>query len=430
MRKAAEERTPEGVAAAWALGFGVVATGLVFDPRVEDAFRLPKELVFRGVAIVLLAIAVFAATRRDGRWRDLLRGVNRIEWILCAAIAVWTTVTALLSTNRLLSRESTITVLATLVIVLSARRLAPSLPLTAMDICLIPALLNALLVMLQELKIWNPFQLAAGGHVASTAFLGNPNDVGTYLACPIIVAAVGTLVLRGNRQRLYALAAVVLLGGLVASATRTAIIALVAGILAFALIGRWKHALLMLAGLALLSGVAFTVSNGMRKNVRKMRAGIAQRRLDIVFSERLVPFLSAMEMIRADPLTGVGPGCFKFHYMDERSVVQQRYPPQWTRNWPQNFGETHNDHLQVAAETGLIGYALFLAAVAYVAAGGLARQADARAPRQRLAHLMRVPLAVTFFVVALAQFPLQIAATRTMYLMLGVLAVGWDASDA
>jgi O-antigen ligase len=145
-----------------------------------------------------------------------------------------------------------------------------------------------------------------------------------------------------------------------------------------------------------------------------------------------VPFLSAIEMVRARPLTGVGPGTFKYHFMLTRLALEKRYPPTWTKGWPMNFGETHNDHLQVAAETGLPGYALFIAAVALLAIPAR-RRGDGNEPRtaeQTVARAIRTPLAATFFVIAIAQFPLQIAAPRLMFLTLGALAISWDRGDA
>ena len=47
-----------------------------------------------------------------------------------------------------------------------------------------------------------------------------------------------------------------------------------------------------------------------------------------------------------------------------------------------------------------------------------------------MAHAIRAPLAATFFVIAIAQFPLQLAAPRLMFLTLGAIAISWDKPDA
>ena len=86
-----------------------------------------------------------------------------------------------------------------------------------------------------------------------------------------------------------------------------------------------------------------------------------------------------------------------------------------------NWGEVHNDHLQVAAETGLPGYALFLLAIGI--GSGIVAVDDARGRRviaeATFARAFRWPLATAVFVICLAQFPLELAAPRLMMLTLG-----------
>jgi hypothetical protein len=430
MRHDDVERTPEGVAAAWVLGFGVVATGLILDPRVEDAFRLPKELVFRGVAIVLLAIAVFAATRRDGRWRDLLRGVTRVEWLLCAAIGVWTVVTALLSTNRLLSAESAITVLAALVIVLSARRPAPSLPLIAMDICLVPALLNAVLVILQELKIWTPFvhEAEASTQYKSVGLLGNTDYVGSYLAGPALAAIVLAVVASGARRWIYAAIAALVGAGVVLSETRTALIALVVALAFFSLRSR-RSAFVAVAVVVVVAALMISPRTPLGVRMRELVDAASKHDNETLISERLVPALAAVDMIRDHPLTGVGPGCFRFNFLRYRLRLGEHYPPAWTRGVPGYWSAVHNDHLEVAAETGLPGYALFLVAIFMgVRMIGASRGADGL--EVAFARAMRLPLAALILVLCVAQFPLELAAPRLALLTLGALCIGWGGRHA
>jgi O-antigen ligase len=91
-----------------------------------------------------------------------------------------------------------------------------------------------------------------------------------------------------------------------------------------------------------------------------------------------------------------------------------------------NWGEVHNDHLQVAAETGLPGYALFLGAIA-ICAGK--RRTIASTAESAFARAMRWPLATLIFVLCLAQFPLELAAPRLMLLTIGALCLTWDRDD-
>jgi O-antigen ligase len=199
-----------------------------------------------------------------------------------------------------------------------------------------------------------------------------------------------------------------------------------------ALLRPWRQAMAVVVLLVIFLVVALRSSSGIRANFVRLVTAAQQRDYPILFSERAVPFLSAIEMVRANPLTGVGPGCFKYHFMPTRLALEKRYPASWTRGWPMNFGETHNDHLQVAAETGLPGYALLACAIIYLAIPARRRRDSVtpRTPEQTAGHAIRAPLAATFFVVALAQFPLQIAAPRLMFLTLAAIAISWDQSDA
>ena len=412
------------VATAAILGLGLLVVSSAIDGRVVDAFREPKEMAFRAEAIALLVVAVLAATARNGRWRDLVRGVTRTELALTAAIVGWTLLTTLTSTNRILSEESCVTVIAAAAIFLATRRAAPELPLLALDVCLVPAVINAVFVTLQEYRIWNPFKFPPeiNGHVQSTALIGHPDDVTTYLLGPAVAAIVATTTIGGWRRWLYIAVAPVILVGIVSSGSRAGIVALLASMLVFALLRPWKQAiaavLVIAAGIALI----YTHSTFVRTRFHDLVKAAEARQYDALFSERLVPFLTAAEMAKQHPLTGVGPGCFKFHYMDERLALSGKYPQQYTKSWPQNFADTHNDHLQVTAEGGLPAYGLMLAAMLLVAVPG--RRAGGT--RSDFAHTLRPPLAAAFFVVALAQFPLQIAAPRAMFLTLAALALGWD----
>ena len=67
-----------------------------------------------------------------------------------------------------------------------------------------------------------------------------------------------------------------------------------------------------------------------------------------------------------------------------------------------NFGETHNDHLQVAAETGLPGYVLLAGAMALLAIPARRRRDNVLplTTEQTVGRAIRMPLAATFFVVA------------------------------
>jgi O-antigen ligase len=418
--------------AAILLGTGIVLIPVIYTGGAIDTFRLPKEMAFRAEAILLALVGGFAATAPRTSWREAIAELPRTEKYLLAAIAVWSIVTTLTSTNRPLSESSLVTAFAALVIYIGTRLVAPRLGLAALYVVFAGALANAVVVTLQELRIWNPFVFPAevSGHGQSVGLLGNANDVGTLLVGPAVVALVAAVEVGGWRRAVYALLAAMLVGGLVASQTRTAMIAFVVGALVITLQRPWRQAIVVAVLLLAVTAITLRPSTGIRQHFGSLIEAARHRDYPVLFSERAVPFLSAIEMVRMHPLTGVGPGCFKYHFMLTRLSLEQRYPKEWTRGWPMNFGETHNDHLQVAAETGAPGYALFVAAVLLLGIRLRRTKGETLGAQQMLGRAMRAPLAATFFVTAMAQFPLQLAASRLMFLTLAALAMAWDRKNA
>lgn len=427
-------RSRSWLIAATLLGAGIILIPVLYTGGALDAFRLPKEMAFRAEAIALALTGVFAVTAPRASWRDVLAALPRREWYLLAAVAIWSIVATMTSTNRPLSEASLVTIAAAIAIYIATRLVAPGVRLPALFVIFAGALANAVVVTLQELRIWNPFVFPTEiqGHMQSVGLLGNANDVGTLLAGPAVAALIAAVAVKDWRRLLFGAAAAILFTGIAMSQTRTAMIAFVAGTIVAMLLRPWRQAVAVAAVLVIFAAVALRPSTGIGSNFRRLLTAARQHDYPTLFSERLVPFLSAVEMVRAHPVTGVGPGAFKYHFMLTRLALETRYPPQWTRGWPMNFGETHNDHLQVAAETGLPGYALFVAGIALVAIPAR-RRGDRSGPRtaeQIVGRAIRTPLAATFFVIALAQFPVQIAAPRLMFLTLGALAISWDRDDA
>jgi O-antigen ligase len=179
--------------------------------------------------------------------------------------------------------------------------------------------------------------------------------------------------------------------------------------------------------LVALTLVVLSPATFLGRGVRQVATAAAHHDYQRLLSERLLPFLTAIDMTRDHPLLGVGPGCFKYHYMAYRVALSRRYPGEWTRGYPMNWGEVHNDHLQVAAETGLPGYALFLAAIGVCASRR--RGGNVTTPEAAFARALRWPLATVIFMICLGQFPMELAAPRLMLLTLGALCVTWDRDD-
>ena len=407
----------------------LLAAGLLIIPTLYssgmEAFRLPKELAFRAEAIALLAAAVFWATAARRRTLSL----RRPEFVLAGVIVLWAGVTTLFSTNRVLSVDSFMTVVAAAVIFIATCLAAQTTrSIVAVDLLMVGACANAAVVITQELKIWSPFTTEIGGHYGSVGFLGNTNDVGTFLAAPALAALVLAMLATGARRWIYAAICALLVGGLAASATRAAVGALVVGLVVFAV----RHSRRALLACAAIIGVLVVLtlipSTSLGMRARDFVDAASTRNYERLYSERLLPILTCVDMTRDHPLLGVGPGGFRYHFMAYRIALHGRYPEEWTRGFPGNWGAAHNDHLQVAAESGLPGYALFLAAIAVTAGLGVSRSRGGGAAtlEASFARSLRLPLAALIFILCLAQFPLEVAGPRLILLTLAALCITWD----
>jgi O-antigen ligase len=403
----------------------VLALGLIVLPMTvvrdgADPFRLPKELVFRAEAIVLLALLILqlrVPRMPIARWRP--------ELLLTAAVVLWTLVVTATSTNRVLSIDSLITILAAAVIFIATCIAAESRAQEAVDVLMIGCCVNAAIAILQELNVWQPVP-ATEGHYGTVGLMGNANDVGTFLLVPAVAAVVMATTSIGRRRWSYVGVAALLVAGIIASATRAALFAFIASILVLAVM-RVRRGAIVIGALSVVVALAvLSPATVIGRSIRELGDAAIRRDYQRLFSERLPPFLAAAEMIRDHPLAGVGPGCFRYHYMDYRIAMESKYPEAWLRGFPMNWGAVHNDHLQVAAETGVIGYLLFL-----IALGLLVRRTSAETTSRAIfARALRWPLLTAIVLVSLAQFPLELAAPRLLFLTLGALCITWNRIDA
>src|SRR5436305_2320080 len=184
------------------LAAGIIAVPLLYSSGL-DVFNLPTELAFRAEAILLLAAFVFWATAK--RHVGNLRALGPAA-ILVAVILVWAAITTLTSTNRALSADTLITIAAAAVIFMATMLAAQTASIAAVDVVMIGACANTIMVILQELKIWTPFvhEADASTQYKSVGLLGNTDYVGSYLAAPALAAIVLAVVASGARRWIYA----------------------------------------------------------------------------------------------------------------------------------------------------------------------------------------------------------------------------------
>src|SRR5258708_20153744 len=104
---------------------------------------------------------------------------------------------------------SMIAAAAALPVYIATRLMALTVRMPVLFVVFAGAFANAVVVTLQELRIWNPFVFPAEvtGHGQSVGLLGNANDVGTFLAGPAVVALIAAVPRGGLRPRLLRTAA-------------------------------------------------------------------------------------------------------------------------------------------------------------------------------------------------------------------------------
>ena len=406
---------------------GLILIAFVFAPGME-MFRTAKEAAMRVQAILsLFALAVAIAYGGTARIRELLR--DRAVVVILAGALLCTILTTLTSQRRLLSIDSLVTVICSVILFIAVWYVADHLPITALLILVPAAAVNAILAALQELGIWNPFtfmySLKSNPHLATSALLGNPNDVGGYLALCAIILFATTGFLQGRLRWVCATGALIALMGVVVSQSRTGVLTIAAAGIFLAFRRSRKTALIATLVLVALIFVAMQVDLPGLTRVAHIPSQLAQGQWDALFSDRLPAFATAVAMFRAHPLLGVGPGTYKFFYMPYRIHLNDVYPKEIMRGAGVNFAEAHNDHLQLLAETGIAGYALFVAACVVIALRAR-RNAESDDERVRFAAHLAIPFVITIAVLALAFFPLQIASTRHLLITTAALILGWS----
>ena len=413
-------------AAGWLATITVLLVPLAVLPDLLDRFHVIKEAVVRAEAILgAFILAAALAFGETARFREMLR--ERAILAIVAVGVLWTALSTLLSTNRPVSVDSLVSVVASALVFLVVWYAGPRISLLILDLLVPAVLINTVLVYLQEHAIYDPFvtdDVTVTQHLKATGLIGNPNTVGTYTALAAVIFATAALRVRGVRRWLYAASAVGATAGVVISETRTAVIALPVGVVLLAIGGSWKRAVAVVAAVAVLFGAGVAARVPVIMNVLELPRMAATGTLETASSGRVAPALAAVEMFRDRPVTGVGPGAFRSEFMEYKMLVMERYPALVRGTSPTMFGDVHNDHLQLLAETGLPGYALFLAFIVAVALA--ARRAEGDDARTRVARALAVPLAGAFLVLCLAQFPLHLAVTRHLLITAAGLIAGWS----
>jgi O-antigen ligase len=288
----------------------------------------------------------------------------------------------------------------------------------------VSAVCNAFVAIYQRKQFYNPFVFPENTpqRIQTTALVGNPNDVGTYLLFPLLAAAALLFVLRGLPLAAAALTTAVLGVGMLVTETLTAIIAAGAAMIVLLIVAT-RRRMRVAAFIAVAVVIATMAFPPLRKRVTTVVELSRRGEFQEAASFRMPAMIACWRMFRDHPLTGVGPGCFGWWYMPYKLQLN-REDPQLIR-LGDNFGQAHSDHLQILATTGVLGYAIFLAAIVLLARR--ARRKPNDEPLSQFGHIAAPVLAAGFFVVTVAQFPLELAAPTCAALHFAAIATGLTA---
>lgn len=137
-------------------------------------------------------------------------------------------------------------------------------------------------------------------------------------------------------------------------------------------------------------------------------------RAEETLEQRQAGARDALAMIRQRPVSGYGGGTFYAVFPAFKGPAA----------YGGNYDHTHNDYVEIAADTGLVGLALLMAAVA-LSAARIARLMDDGEPRHHRGLATGLAMAVCVMVMhAMVDFPLQIPANALTFTVL--LAAAWS----
>lgn len=433
-RAAVAAREPFSLRALRALaGTALIGIPLFMSWHGYESFRLPKELLFR--ALGLLALALFTTVAVAPRVREAVQQLGREAWLGVALVA-WTAVNLLASPYRANGLETLGTLLLGAALFVAFLVMASRSGLSIVYWTFLPAAANIALFLLQRVARWSPFGVPTDQPLlASTSFLGNANDLGMTLLLPVLASYALVATDRKHRRRWLAIAfAAFGTIGLVASESVASITGFAIGLWLLLVLRRrsWRNVLVFTGAIVAAGLVAFAIVPQFRARVVQGPRYLREHRYNELLSGRLVPSLVAVEMFREHPLTGAGPGSFRAEYFDKKLLVDRKYASlmpermgSWSAERMMSFGETHDDHLQILAELGLPGYLLFAAVLVLLARRSL--RPEASRPRAAFVRVFALPAVVAFAVSILAQFPLRLAAPLTNALFFAAVIAAWSA---
>ena len=414
----------------WGLLFLAATVPLVVSLHGFDIYRVPKLLYFQAWTLLLGALfGVTALYDPDLRARIARQ---RFPLAISSAAVIWSAVVTMLARHPVVSYEAPFRTFCYALFFVMVATLAGRQRALVLGAAIIPAVVSAIYAILQSRGVPMPlitFRPHTMPRNQIVALLGNPNYVGTYLLLPAMAMLAAAIVWK--RRWWIGATALLVMAGILATITVTAIGAIGAGILALIITTPSRRVRIAAVTMILAGIVALAAFGPARRRAVALTNDFRHGNFSSLTSLRLPAFSAATMMFGERPLLGVGPGNFAADYLTYRLRVDEIHP-EWLRFDNLSFGEVHNDHLQLLAEAGIPAYLIFLALVGRIAFMSFRRPGNAEEPedeRQRFVRVFAFPAAFALLVLALAQFPLYLAASASSALYFAGLCFGWERCD-
>ncbi len=332
-------------------------------------FRIPVHvgstdasllLPFYGVVLAAALALGWQLLRGDGRAREL----GRLAWPLAAFVG-WTGL-SLAWTEDL--RQGAIALLffylpfALIAVVLARlpaeRRWLRILAIQLAAMALVVAVVGVYQYVNRDV-FWNPKVIVGNAYApfyrVNSVFY-DPSIYGRFLVCAIVACLGVVLWRRLDRTSLFATGAIVLIWfGLVFSFSQSSFAALIAAVLVAAVL-TWRRP----AVVAIVAGAVLVVAVGLATpQLRHHVFHGSSTSLNSASSGRFRLVTNGVRIAVAHPVAGVGVGSFKRAYADRLHL----------RGLEPKSAASHDTPVTVAAETGVVGLALFawLLVVAFLA---------------------------------------------------------------
>ncbi len=365
-----------GLATTLVLALGTFLTPILVVPIMFDPLRRSKELFFEAILVLACAFQIqkLILTAKNSAFD--LRTVLKTPFFFPIAM----TFLLLLVNSRGGGNDRDSVVLVSLFLLaylLSFFFLPQRAEKLLIGALMTAGCINSTVVLLQTRQMFifsSPYESYLGPvteRVHLTGLLGNPNELGFFLACTALLSFHVALRKGDSRWTFFGFLTWSLsLAGLCVTLTLTAIVAFATGILVslfFLILERWrKHIslrrVLALALLPILVGIVLLRTQPEIEIRRaQMQNAIGEFDLNRLLSDRYYPWLIGLDMAFDKPLLGHGLGAYQRLYFDYKVRFLQRNPDKNMTSLYYTFA--HNEYIQLWVEVGLIGLFIFGASV-------------------------------------------------------------------